>query len=248
MKLIILFLIFLSFSTFSNSPTELTCYSTTFAPYSFVKDGIPSGIDIDIINYIAEKIDISVTFELLPWERLKQNMRQGKIECAMAFLKTTEYAENMVFMDNPITTGNYTVFIEKKNSSSIKMFTDLYGLTVGINRGFKSPEIFEQAITKGLVNQYEVGSEQQSLQMLSMSRLDGVLTDQNVGLFNLQQLGISTITTLPEPLTSTPVYLVFSHKWQQNGVVDKFNTILKTMKKEGSYQNIIDKYISDINH
>jgi polar amino acid transport system substrate-binding protein len=246
LNLSILFVILISFPSLSNQSTQLTCYSTTYAPYSFDEDGVVKGIDIDIIQYIAENIGVTVSFKIIPWARLKQTMLTGNIDCAMAFLKDSEYAKQMIFMSHPITVGEYTIFVKKNNENQFKRFADLYGFTIGVNRGFKTPIAFQQAVSKGLIKKYDVGNEQQSFQMLLASRVDGVLTDKNVGLFNLQQMEIENTIALSKALASTPVFLVFSKKWQDNGIVDKFNHSLKAMQRDGTYQKIFDKYLTDL--
>jgi len=238
----VLIILAISYSTFNLEASELTCYSAVYAPYSFEKDGKPAGIDIDIVSEIAKKIDISVSFKIIPWSRLIRQVRAGEIDCAAAFLKPSKYAKNMFYMKKPITTGNYTLFIESKNKNSLKNITDFYGHTIAINRGFKIPFVLKQAIANNLIKKYEVGDEKQSLQMLSSSRIKGVLTDKSVGLYNLHELKIKNITFLPKHLISTPVYLVFSKQWEENGVIEQFDLALEALKKDGTYQSIIDKH------
>lgn len=232
-------------SSLAQASNEITCYSSIYAPYSYLKEGRPTGIDIDIVTAIAKKIDLSVSFKIIPWSRLKQNVRAGKIDCAMAFLKSSTYTDNMIFMNSPITTGYFTLFIEENNTEKLQTLTDFYGLTVGVNRGFKAPLVFNQAVANNLIKKYEVGDEQQSLQMLLKSRLSGVLTDKVVGMFNLQQLGITTIVPLKKPITSIAVYLIFSKNMQVSGLVKKFDIALAALRQEGTYQLIIDKYLDN---
>jgi ABC-type amino acid transport substrate-binding protein len=80
--------------------------------------------------------------------------------------------------------------------------------------------------------------------MLSTSRVQGVLTDKRVGLFNLQKLKINNVIPINNSLISTSVYLVFSNKWKDNGVIDKFDGALNDMKQDGTYQRILKKHLS----
>ncbi|MBL4942513.1 MAG: transporter substrate-binding domain-containing protein [Colwellia sp.] len=232
-----------TWSCLANTSKQLTCYSSIYAPYSYLEAGQPTGIDIDLINIIADKIGIDVTFKIIPWSRLKQSIVAGKIDCAAAFLPSSAFTKKMFFMKYPITTGEHTIFIKEHNKNKFKTLTDFYGYTIAVNRGFKTPLIFSQAITDKLIKKYDVGDELQSLQMLSASRVEGVLTDKSVGLFNLHQLKINNIIPLAEPLTSTPVFLVFSKKIKDTGLIAKFDQALISMQAEGIYQKIIDKYL-----
>jgi len=230
--------------SFGETTSSLTCYSTVYAPYTFIKENKVVGIDIDLINSISKKIGISVSFEIIPWSRLLQNVRKGNIDCAMAFLLDSEYTKNMVYMKQPITIGEYSVFIKKENKSYFKELKDFEGKSIAVNRGFKTPEVFQQAVNDNKITQYDVGNEEQSLQMLMSSRVNGVLTDKNVGLFNLQQMKIDSVIPLDASLATTPVFLVFSKKWQTNGIVNKFDEALAEMKQDGTYQKILIQYLT----
>lgn len=238
-----LFLIIISFSITSVHADELTCYSSVYAPYSFVDKGKPTGIDIDLISEIAKKIDINISFKIIPWSRLNQLVLAGEINCAAAFLKSSEYTKNMFYMKNPITIGDYTLFTEKNEQNQLENLSDFYGSTIAVNRGFNIPLALQQAISEGLIKKYEVGKVEQSLQMLSSSRVTGVLADKHVGLFNINKLKITNVTSISKPLVTTPVYLVFSKKLKESGIVDKFEIALEQMKLDGTYQKILDNYL-----
>jgi polar amino acid transport system substrate-binding protein len=243
----IVFVLLISFSTFSNQVTELTCYGTTFAPYSFVKKGVTSGINIEVITAISKQLNLSITFKTMPWQRLLQNIAADKIDCATAFFKTSTRVNNMNFMKEPLSITDYTLFIHKTNAHKYKKLIDFDGASIGVNRGFKTMPEFENAVQQYTLNKYEVGNEEQSFQMLSTFRLEGVLTDYKVGLFNLKELGLRNIIALKPPLKSIPVFVVFSKKNKDNGLVKKFDQALFTIKQDGTYQKILDKYLSNSN-
>jgi polar amino acid transport system substrate-binding protein len=247
LKYSIVFVLFISLSTFSNQVTELTCYGTTFSPYSFVKNGVVSGINIDLISAISKQLNISVTFEIMPWRRLLQNIAADKIECATAFFKTSTRVNNMIFMEEPLSITDYTIFIHKKNAHKYKNLKDLDGTSIGVNRGFKTMPEFENAVHHYTIKKYEVGDEQQSFQMLSTFRLQGVLTDYTVGIFNIKELELRNIISLEPPLKSIPVFLVFSKKIKEKGLVKIFDQALLTLKQNGTYQTILDKYLLNSN-
>ena len=239
-----LFLIFISFSSLSNQVTELTCYSTTFAPYSFIEKGIVKGANIDVITAISKQINITVTFKTLPWQRLIKNIAANKIGCAAAFFKSSGRFNNMVFMTEPLSITDYTLFIQKADADKYKSLKDFAGASIGVNRGFKTTAEFEQAVTQGLIKKYDVGNEQQSLQMLSTARLAGVLTDKNVGLFNIKNMGLENLIPIKPSLKSIPVFLVFSKQHQDSGLVEQFNRALFKMKADGTYQKLFNKYLT----
>jgi len=242
LKLSLFFLVLTSFPVFCAPVTELTCYSTTFAPYSFVEKGVVKGANIDVIREITKKLKIKVTFKTMPWQRLLKNIAINKIACAAAFFKSSTRVDNMFFMTEPLSITDYTIFIEQSNTDKYRKLIDFKGASIGVNRGFKTTPEFESAVSQGLIKQYEVGNEQQSLRMLSTARIAGVLTDKNVGLFNIKKMGLKNIIPLKPALKSIPVFLVFSKQHRDSGLVEQFNQALAKMKAEGTYQKIFNKY------
>ena len=217
-KLMFYIILSLSLFTFNVKATEITCYSSVYAPYSFLENDKPTGIDIDLITKIAEKLKLPVSFKIIPWSRLKQLMLVSEIECAAAFLRSPDNEKVMAYMKTPITTGDYSLFIAENNKNALLNISDFYGATIAVNRGFSIPTELKSPISKGLIKIYEVNSPVQSLQMLSTSRVKAALIDKHVGNYYKQKLNIEKITTVEPPLVSTPVYLVFSKELEENGI------------------------------
>ncbi len=64
-----------------SSPAEGLKFSTRdFTSFNYEIDGVVSGPAADIIRRVRQEMDITCTFKLLPWNRAKDEVRNGKVE------------------------------------------------------------------------------------------------------------------------------------------------------------------------
>ena len=64
-----------------SSPAEGLKLSTRdFTSFNYEIDGVVSGPAADIIRRVRQEMDITCTFKLLPWNRAKDEVRNGKVE------------------------------------------------------------------------------------------------------------------------------------------------------------------------
>ncbi len=116
---------------------------TDFPPYGFVGTDLkPQGLDVDMANYIAEKLGVKV--ELVPVTSANRipYLQTKKADLVISTLgKNPERAKVIDF------TAAYSPFFQAvfaAKSLSIKGFDDLAGKTVGVTRG----AIEDQELTK----------------------------------------------------------------------------------------------------
>ena len=65
--------------------------STGYPPfYFFDENKQPTGICIDIVNQVAQSMNISVQYESYPWKRMLKYGEDGKIDAVMPLFKTDE--------------------------------------------------------------------------------------------------------------------------------------------------------------
>lgn len=89
--LVLLLIFFLPYSLYAEDKALQIGISTGYPPYYFFDDNQkPVGICIDIINHVAEQLDISVQFTSYPWKRMIYNGQEGIVDAIMPLFKTSE--------------------------------------------------------------------------------------------------------------------------------------------------------------
>lgn len=228
---------------YSQEPGKLTCYSTVFSPFVIEENGDIKGIDVDVIKEVGRRLHLDISFALKPWKRLEQDVKDGTVSCVAAYFRTEDRMEYMDFTSVPLHITSYTLFTNKVEVKAFKTFKDLNGWAIGVNRGFKTTPEFESAMSNGWITKYDVKSDEQSVKMVSSNRLDAMLTNYHVGLYNIKKLGASDVRPLLPSIRSTPTYLVFSKKQNLAHLVPKFDEALFSVIQDGTYQRIVDQYL-----
>lgn len=230
-------------SVVAQTISQLTCYSTVFAPFVIEENGQVKGIDVDAVKEVGKRLGIDITFALKPWKRLENEVETGDSNCVAAYFRTPERLKYMDFTNVPLHITAYTLFTKHKRPTPFRSFEQIKGWTIGINRGFKTTPAFEHALKMNWVTKYEVKNEAQSVKMISLDRLDALLTNYHVGLYNINLLGKTDITPISPSLSSTPAYLVFSKKAKLDWLVPLFDEALFEILQDGTYQKIFDAYL-----
>jgi len=216
--------------------------STVFAPYVIEKNGIVSGVDVDVVKEIGRRLHIDIEIGIKPWVRLEKDIESGQEQCAFAYFRTSARQAYMDFTNVPLHITSYTLFTQDDRVENYRQLTDINGFVVGINRGFKTTSEFETAVRRGDVKEFRVEQEEQSFQMLNAQRVDAVLTNYFVGAYQIKQLGYTNVVPLFPPLDSTPAFLTFSKRAGLEDLVTLFDSALYEILIDGTYQRIFDRY------
>lgn len=229
--------------SYSKTVDNLTCYSTVFAPFVLEQQGQVKGIDIDIIKEVGRRLGVNIEFKLRPWKRLEQDIQFGDIDCVAAYFQTPERMDYMDFTHIPLHMTTYTLFARQEDAKNYSSLQELKSWKIGVNRGFKTTPEFEEAIYNGWVEKYEVSNDTQSFSMLEKGRLNAVLTNYHVGLYNIRELGLKNIVPIFPSIRTTPAYFVFSKKKNLGHLVQKFDEALYQILQDGTYDRIFNMYL-----
>jgi polar amino acid transport system substrate-binding protein len=234
-------------SDFANAveiPKTLACKSTIFEPYVMLIDGAVRGVDVEVIEEVGRRLGIDIMFELKPWVRLERDIKAGNEICAAAYFYTGERAEYMDFTQVPLHITSYVFFVQTERGISNSRLSEMEGFNIGLNNGFRTTPEFEKAVEDGFINIEAVENETQSLKMLESDRIDAVLTNEFVGQFLIKKNGITGVNSVFPPLSATPAYFVFSKAAGFEYLIPEFNAALFDVLRDGTYQRIFDKYLS----
>ncbi len=237
----------LAHTTAFAQATEVTCYSDVFAPYVVQEGSNVSGIDTDAIAEAGKRVGVKVTFKILPWVRLEKEIERGaesNVDCAFAYTQTDARKGFMVFTTAPIKQSILSIYARKDVFANYKGIADIKGKTLGIRRGFKLPPELQAMVDKHEVTIEEVNQDDQNFQKLSKSRLDGVLSNQDVAATALKQPGMEGIVALSPPVQTIATYVVFN-KAKKNlaALAPLFDKGIAEINADGTYKKIRGKYL-----
>jgi polar amino acid transport system substrate-binding protein len=75
--------------------------SAGYAPLTFKKEGVLTGMEIDLANAVGKQLDVTVQFVELPFEGLIPALTEGKIDVIMSGMSVTDERSRQVLFTDP---------------------------------------------------------------------------------------------------------------------------------------------------
>ena len=193
-------------------------------------------------------MDYSVTLSELPWKRHLSNVEQGRTDLAASASRTPE-REQYAFFSDSYRTESVVMYIRKEDAGKYE-FDSLQGLigtdfTLAVTRGYYYGEEFEELMNDPQFKKriVEVNDNQLAQRQLARKRVDGFLEDPIAATIELRDEGLLEEVSTHMPIYSDDIYVMFSKKSTSPDIVEAFNISLAELKTNGTYDQIINKYL-----
>lgn len=116
---------------------------TTFAPFEFENDeGVFTGIDIQLVNAIAEEMGFTVEWQILGFSASVTALEAGQVDAVMAGMSITD--ERMLKYDFSESYYDCPVGVAVASDSEIASLDDLKGLTIVAKTGTTGAQYAEE--------------------------------------------------------------------------------------------------------
>lgn len=207
-----------------------------------------TGLDIELMQAILENIGYQVTLHELPWKRHLNNVETGRTDLAASASKTPE-REQYAYFSDPYRTESVVMYIRAEDSGNHK-FDSLQGIigsefTLAVTRGYYYGEEFEELMKNPEFKKHirEVNDNQLAQRQLVRNRVDGFLEDPIAASIELGDEGLLDKVSIHMPIYSDDIFAMFSKKSTSMEMVEAFNKSLAELKKNGTYDQIMSKYL-----
>ncbi|MFZ6647465.1 substrate-binding periplasmic protein [Undibacterium sp. TJN25] len=170
------------------------------------------GANADLMQMLAKEIGVTIEVRYTgPWARVQEEVKLGRADLIAGAFFTVPRLEYMDYF-YPAFRETRTVIWTKNNSTlNFRKWSDLVGkqgMTV-INNSFG--EEFDRYAKESLKIS-TVPSLEQALKMLSLSRTDYLIYEEDPGLAYVAKMNIAGVKTAPTAVTNENLYLTLSHK------------------------------------
>ncbi|MDB1750454.1 amino acid ABC transporter substrate-binding protein/permease [Enterococcus avium] len=213
----------------------------TFAPFEFQNsDGEYIGIDVDLINQIAKDQNFKVDLRPLGFDSSIQGVQSDQLDGMIAGMSITDERKKTFDFSEPYFDSGIQMAV-KNDNNDIKDYKDLKGKTVSAKIGTESATFLEQNKDK---YGYEI-----KLYEAADAMYNALTNGNSVAIFDdYPVLGYAVTNGQPFKLVGEPEkgssYGFAVKKGENKELLKKFNQGLKDLKKDGSYDKIVAKYIS----
>ena len=206
-----------------------------FPPYEYDEGQEIVGIDAEIAAVIAEKLGCELKIEDMAFDSIIAAVTSGKADFGLAAMTVTEDRLESVNFSDTYATATQVVIVTE--DSAITGVADLDGKKIGVQLG-TTGDIYAEDIADATIERYNKGFE--AVQALTQGKIDAVIIDNEPAkVFVAENEG----TKILEEDFAVEEYAAAIAK-ENTELLEKVNTALAELKADGTFQEIVDKYIA----
>ncbi|WP_413561040.1 substrate-binding periplasmic protein [Bdellovibrio sp. HCB209] len=216
-------------------------------PYSYVKDGQPAGLSIDLVKAALKLEGAEVQIQQVPYLRcLALTEPEGKEVACANTAKNEDLAIKYSFPNNYLFRSRGMIVANKRNlkqtTKKPKSVSDLEFKTVALPSGFTFGKEFDE---NSRIVRYYTMNDMTSLKLVESGRVKFAAIDEMVLYYYLNHHPeLKDIITPIIDLTNEPIYMHLS-KTQPEAVElkEKFDRGLAALKASPEYEHLLQKYL-----
>ncbi|WP_086444102.1 amino acid ABC transporter substrate-binding protein/permease [Candidatus Enterococcus lemimoniae] len=222
--------------------TYVVASDSTFAPFEFQNaDGKYEGIDVDLVNRIAELQDFTIEFKFIGFSSAVQAVESGQADAMIAGMTITDEREKSFDFSTPYFNSGIQIAV-KKGNDKIHSYEDLKDKKVGAKIGTESADFLESNKDKYGYSIKYLDTTDALYSALEINEIDAMMDDYPVIGYGVAQ---KQPLTTPIPREEGGKYGFAVKKGKNPELIQMFNEGLAELKRTGEYDEIIGKYVKD---
>lgn len=232
-------------TAWAQKTNEVQLVGFTYPPFYQVKNGVMSGIAVDLAKELFSRLDRPYSLSIFPLKRTLSMLENGQADCVLILIKTAERQKYLYFTE-PILTAKGVIWSaadRRKTPMNFKSFDDLRRYKIGVTRGYSYGSAFDAFLKTADVE--TANSDYSNLLKLLQHRID---------IFPGNELVIeSLIKQHPELqnklLRSSRTFIEWdlriavSQKSRVAMLLPEIDAVLSDLKREGVVTEIVQKYL-----
>jgi len=206
-----------------------------FPPFVYLRNGIPSGFDVEVIKAIFEGKDIDLIFKIMPWDNVLKALADGSIHITSGVDKTFERLKIYDFALFPLVSDDVKIFV--KEEKGIDGLKDLKGKNVSTLKGASYQSLLENI---GDINLHLFNSETDALKALNNSTVEAFVGTVKPARFNIKIYGYRDMKEVGTPIFKSTMYLAVRKGDKE--LLELINRGQQEIINNGVYEKIYRKW------
>lgn len=210
--------------------------NAAFPPYEFKEGEEFKGIDVEIAAAIAEELGLELEIVDMEFDSIITSVQEGEVDVGIAGMTVNDERKEKVNFSSSYATGVQVVIVNE--NSDIETLDDLEGKKIGTQLGTTGDMYSKDDYGEENVTSYSKGAD--AVIALKGGDVDAVIIDNEPAkAFVSENEGLKILSTE----YAVEDYAIAISK-DNTELVDAVNEALKKLKKDGTIDAIIAKYIS----
>lgn len=204
--------------------------SPDFPPFESLEGGEVVGIEVDILNKVAEKMGMELDIQQMDFDSVIPGVQAGKFDVGMSGITVTDKRKENVDFSSVYFMAAQAIVVTA--DSGITGKADLEGKKVSVQTGTTAEEYC-------MGNGYEVlafTANNDAAAALTAGKVDAWVVDNEVALAMAPELDL---TVLDEAMTSEPYAFAFQ---KGSDLLAPFNEALDALLADGTVEQIFQQY------
>ena len=218
--------------------------SDAYPPYNYLnEDGVAIGVDVELATEAFRRMGYAVEFVTIDWERKKELVEDGSIDCIMGCFSMEGRLEDYNWA------GSYMVsnqVVAVNQDSDIYTLADLEGRKVAVQTTTKPEGVFLNR-TDSRIPQVDqlisMGKRELMYTFLAKDYVDAIAAHETAILQYMKDYDVS-YRILDEKLMTVGLGVAFA-KDDERGICEELDQTLEEMRLDGTSEEIIGKYLDD---
>lgn len=209
--------------------------SGLYPPFNYSDNDKLVGFDIEIGTALAEEMGMNPDPVTNPWQTIIAALNSDKFDAIIGSMAITDERLEEVNFTEPYYESGAQVFVAEDNND-VTSIDDLNGAKIGVVVSSTFEENAKEYTDEVITYDSDVTALQD---LLVKGRLDAVITDQLVGMYAINENNLA-IKQVDEPIYLDQMGIAI--KKEDEELLDKVNEALQTIKENGTYAEISEKY------
>lgn len=211
---------------------------SSYAPFEFTQEGKLVGFDIDLMNAVAAEMGAQVEWVQMPFDGLIPAMLTSQVDMAVASFTITPERAKRVEFSSPYYRSGLTFVINQSDSEKYTSADKIAGQRICAQLGSVSA-MKAETLSPGNVATFN--DAYAAYLELKQGGCVAVLNDRPVNqYFMATSKAASSMVELEEVLDAEDMGMAIPKGNKE--LAEKVNAALKTLKDNGTYQQIYDKW------
>ena len=208
-----------------------------YAPFEFGKAPDYTGFDIELVNDIAQRLDVDVKIEDTAFDTIFLDVAQGKFDMVASAATITPEREQQVAFSDPYFESEQALLVPP--GSDITSVEDLSGATVGAQDGTTGEAYANDETDAGQVRGFPTGAA--AIAAVANGQVEATIVDAPVAedAEPKGQGGFEIATNIP-----TGEYYGFAFAKDTPELLTAVNGALSDLIEDGTYEELFRKYFN----